>query len=425
MAFRGWISLTVDGQTVEVANSSRVVDHLTAPSLSTDPGAGCGCTAQVQYDDSWPGLRAWLGDGAGRYEIPDAPWYSASVPASAEFAGVWVMGVEGLDATPVEREVTELIGRGGMAAPHRDPSRPITVTALVVGCTNAGARFGLSWLSRALRQTRGPGGGRLDFLAAHPSGTGTEPEALRRESHGVVLTAAPTVVDVSGMGGGAEHRQASVMRVEWEMIATNPLVYRPVIEDREPSQDGGWKLIPIEWVHEAECTDPTGADLPVLFAPGCEPAQVTVPAAPVPQCGGCLPVCGLNRTRYQVVQPSDSFGTGAVSLQLTWPGSRPDPMSATIYLRPIGSTDPTLEVGHTQISGLPPGGTLVLDAITGRPTITIDGILRQHTGIVTTPSGAPWTPLVLDHHPDGWEMVWEAQTQDLPDPAVTVHEIEG
>lgn len=413
MAFRGMFLLDVAGPTsssfYELANSSRVVDHLRPTTPTSDTGlGGAGCHSQlsVGYDDSWPGLYEYLGGSGDGYTVDTAPWVHAASPQSREFAGVWVMDVQGLDSTPVQRDVVELLGPGGYAEQHRDESRPVTFSALIVGCTNAGARYGLSWLTTALRATRVPGGGTLHYLGAHPSDTMATPLELARELHGVVLTSAPTVVETSGLGGGAQHRQSTVLRVEWEMVATNPHVYRP--QTTALLSPPVVETNPIEWVHQADCADTRSCEIPVMYAVGCEPARITVPAAPVPMCGGCVPVCEVERRTWELIAPSSAVLESAATLRVENLGA--EPLSVAFYWRPCGADpdDPCAQLHPLQIIGLPAGATAVADSITGRPYAIHAGTRRRQSGIVTTPSGAPWSPAILDTRLGGGELVAEA-----------------
>lgn len=484
MAFRGWFDLTVQDRrgnerVYELANSSRVVDHLrsSAPrrdpvpgvpvaetppgsllyapnahtpeapvgsglytpppgALQDPPGSGlylidngdsssfCGCTFTVPYDDSWPDLRRWLqqDEAVPPYRISDAPWHDPLNPQTGEFAGVWIMSVEGLDSTPVDREVAELLGSGGYAGVHRDASRPVAFSALIVACTNAGARFGLSWLSTALRSTRVPGGGTLSFLGAHPGDTSAFPAELRRDLHGVVLTGAPVVSETSGHGGGSRHRQASVLRVEWEMTATNPHIYRP-------HTTAGLSLPttttePIEWVHQADCEAADSCDIPVLFAEGCEPERVAVPPAPIPTCGGCVPVCEVERRVWQLMAPLATGDESAVTVRVL--NDQADPLSLSMFWRRCGTGDAVCDREHPlQITGLGDGAEAVADSITGRPyVVQLDGVKHRQVGIITTPSGAPWTLAVLDTV-YCWELVAEGPPGQQYTVAVELHDREA
>ncbi|TWH37020.1 hypothetical protein L612_008900000010, partial [Rhodococcus rhodochrous J38] len=156
MPFRGWMELNGE----EFTNSSRLLAHLCPPAPTNDadiaPPLSCSCDIAVPYDDTWPGLEAALNNGP--YTLDRAPWYDASRPESAEFAGVWVMDVQGLDTVPVQRDIAEAVCAGGVASWARDTSRNLTFSALVVACSNAGARYGMNWLSCVLRQSNIRGG---------------------------------------------------------------------------------------------------------------------------------------------------------------------------------------------------------------------------------------------------------------------------
>jgi hypothetical protein len=38
----------------------------------------------------------------------------------------------------------------------------------------------------------------------------------------------------------------------------------------------------------------------------------------------------------------------------------------------------------------------VADSVSGRPYVIDGGVAKRQVGIVSTPSGAPWTPIVMD-----------------------------
>jgi hypothetical protein len=452
VAFRGYFLL--NGR--EFANSSRVVSHLrpgepvlgsSAPMVETPPGSGlfapfgtvedppgsglytvpagwvegpvglwtyvdavsnafCECTLSVPYDDSWSGLQQMISPGVP-FQITNAPWYNSAVPVSAEFGGIWVMDVQGLDSTPIQREMSEMICAGGVAAPHRVTSKTVTFSALIVACTNAGAKFGLSWLTKMLQPATGQTGGELVYLAAHPDDTSETVTELTRLTYGMVLTKSPTITEVTGKGGGAQHRQSSVWRVEFELSAMNPFAWgqadpRPVVWDSVVEEA-------IEWVHEPDCTDPAAcdnADMPVLFNADCRPATIDIVPAAAPVCGGCLPVCGIDRYTF-TIDPSlnSTFYETAMTIAVTNQGT--DPVTVNMFLRPCGSTDVCEHRFPLQIAGLPVGGTAVADSVSGRPYATVGGTRHRQVGIVTTPTGAPWEPVLIDPT-DCWELVAEA-----------------
>jgi hypothetical protein len=408
--FRGWMEL--NGQ--ELSNSSRLVSHLkrTAPVRDDDyvPPMPCVCDVSVPYDDTWPGLIDVLNNGP--YTLDRAPWFNAARPESAEFAGVWVMDVQGLDSLPVQRDIAEAVGSGGVASWARDTSRLVTFSALVVACSNAGARYGLNWLSCILRQANVRGGVDMKFYKAHPSDTSAPPATQLRTTYGTVLTKSPTVVEVSGKGGSHRHRQASIFRVEWEMVCTNPYLYGESV-----TAAVGWDSVveeSIEWAHAPDCEDTGSCDLPTIYNAECAPPVIELEAAQIPVCGGCLPLCSIERRVWEMagVLPSVCEET-TVSMRVRNDGDAP--LTVNFYWRPCGSADPCDKTGHMTVSGLPAGMTVVADSITGRPYIDNDGERQRQVGIITTESGAPWRPIMLDTL-----MCWELVAESAPGAEYTV-----
>ncbi|KAB7761177.1 hypothetical protein [Mycolicibacterium mucogenicum] len=363
------------------------------------------CARTIEYDDSWTGLKQYLEDQIYRVEL--APWHSTRQPESAEFLGFWVTKVEGLGPVPVQRPITEAVGNGGFAGPHRDTTRKVTFEALVIGCTHAGANFGLNWLACRLRETNDTGGGVLRYMASHPDDTGATTDTLVREAHGVVLTKAPEIV-VEQVGGGEDHRQANVYKVTWEFTITAPYVYHPPIE-----LTAEWDVIEaqaINWVHAADCPEPLNCDpMPVLFSATCVPEEIDVVVQPPPVCGGCMPVSGLEKYIYRV--PSADFPQAcresAVNIQIHNAGS--EPLTVQAFWRVTG-TDIRCESSlfPVQINGLPVGASVALDSINGRFTARYKGRTWKPRGIVTTPTGAPWRPTVIDRLTTPYEFVVQA-----------------
>lgn len=355
----------------------------------------CGhCNIEVNVDDGWDGLREFLQDA--RYRPFLAPWYSTRVPESAEFSGVWVMSVKGLDSQPITRGITELAGDGAAAGRARTPSRKVEFEALLLGCTDAGLTYGLEWLNCQLRRAEDSSGSRLRYFAANPTGSLVDPSDLLREAHGTVLTQEAQVVP------GAS--SATTWRVTWQMQVTAPHIYYPTI--RMPVE---WNEVAVEsmnWVHAVDCKLPESCDkMPVLFSATCTPEIVEVVSTPPPVCGGCLPVCTLARHVWRA--PTRDFPlrcrSTAVSMTITNTGQ--GPLTIQTYWRVCG-TDVRCEDDQfpIQINGLPAAASVTIDSVTGEVTAEFDG--RQHTtqNIVSTPHGAPWDQIVVDRA-TCWEFV--------------------
>jgi len=356
------------------------------------------CSMSVATDDSWSGLKEWLDDYLYRPEL--APWYSVRIPESGEFTGLWLMKVDGLDVTPVSRTITESVGAGGTAGVQHDTARTITFDALLLACSNAGLMHGLHWLTSQLRATNDSTDAVLSFFAAHPEKTAASAGELMRETRGVVLTKAPEITDQWSANG----KQATLARVTWEMVALSPYIYQPRI-----SFPVDWQTInyrPINWVHAPDCVTPdTCPDVPILFSTDCTPQTIDIVSTPPPVCGGCMPVCAQEEyifTPPLLDRPILSLET-AINLTFTNTGSAP--LTVQTFWRVCG-TDERCDDNQwpIQISGLPATASVTVDSILGRTTAAVDGKAYRPVGIVGTPTGAPWRPIVLDRS-TCWEFV--------------------
>lgn len=368
------------------------------------PAAICAsCSTVVTYDDSWPGLREFLGDTVYRPEL--SPWYSTELPESGEFGGVWVMRVDGLGPTPVERNITQMAGPGAAAGPNRDTSRTVTFEAVLIACTHAGVEFGLDWLACLLRDTTVDTTSSLRYLAASPSWSDVDPASLVREVHGVVMTKEPRILQEFNTES-RQHQQATVYRISWEFTVLSPYAYLPAVK-----VPVSWDEIvrqPINWIHAADCQKPeTCEDMPVMFSTECVPEEIAVVTTPPPVCGGCLPIGEIDRYSFRVPTMDYAFRCRetAVTTIIRNTGERPITLQA--FWRECGS-DIRCEDNRfpLQVAGLPAGAELVLDGITGRYWAHYDERTREVIGVVGTPNGAPWQPPVIDR-----QTCWEFMIQ--------------
>lgn len=374
---------------------------------------GCNsCRQGIGYDDSWPGLQAYLEDAIYRPEL--APWYSTRIPESGEFMGVWLTDVKGLGPTPIQRNVTELTGDGAAAGPHRDRSRTISFEGVVMACSNAGLEYGMDWLACQLRETKDRTDSILRFFTAHPSNTGATAADLLREAHGVVYTK-ELAVSESYNPSSTPNSQATMYKVSWEMVATSPYVYLPAVD--VPVE---WDTIvsePIQWVHAPDCVLPQScAPMPVLFSATCVPETIPVADTAPPSCGGCMPVCALESYVFEV--PTWDYATRCreTAVSMTIKNTGGGQLTAQAYWRPCNS-DLRCEVQQfpLQIAGLPAQASLVLDGISATYSALLDGITRRPQGIVGTPNGAPWRPPIIDR-----DSCWQFVMQAPPDAEFTV-----
>lgn len=397
MAYRGYFRF---GQ-MELARTARVIDHIrelsAADNAALDAQLPGPCRPfDVTYDDSWSGEREFTGQHVP-FSLAFAPWVTAhpTNPAAREFLGIWVMDVEGLDSSTVSSSVTESLGDGGSAGYARAASRTANFTALVVATTNAGRQFGLRWLNTVLtRQPAEDVVGGLEFYDASPEASGAAPVVLR--AYLPTVSQMPTIADVSGLGGGKQHRQSTIARVEFSITFRDPHLYEllnPV--DAEFTSDVG----PVQWISDGECTDDASCREHFLYPASCShDIPVPVNASPVmPTCAGCLTLCDLDTRTARIALPSGaSFEEYAVGMTLVNQGA--SEQSATFHMSYVTGAGDTFcdRFGRAALNGFAPGdGVLVSPAYRGVLGAS-GGVVARSVGHLTAVTGAPYRFPVID-----------------------------
>lgn len=399
--FRGWLQL---GQT-EIANTARTVAYLRRGVRNA--------TLEVTHDDSWADTATWLGHDpyVSPWEDLSCPWHDATIPASAEFAGVWVMDIRGAEATPVKRDVVESAIAGGAFGAVRTPPRELEIEALVLAGTPAGLEYGLTWLGAALRGdtcTDGTAPRQLLFLESPPpSDDLLTPEniaalgnAEARMMADVALTKPLRVEETFGrwVAGGSG---ATGARVQFELTAGVPWVWglpRPLVSGLRPAL-GEPRTVRFENVgDDGECPSACPPDSRVLVDP-LGPALATLPRPLSPAAAaGCSPlqsrrlVWHLEAGRTAVwmdTVPTVTVRTGGRDerhVRIQWAEGR---ISGDASM-------PCSTVGEALIGFIPAHSTLTLDAVTGGATVVTDAGERfDATPLVTGRAGGPWRPPVL------------------------------
>ncbi|OXR39789.1 hypothetical protein B7C42_08141 [Nocardia cerradoensis] len=398
--FRGYMALAG----AELTNTSRLVAHARpgVPQSMEEALAQCRCTVPrgyINYDDSWPGLAVFLGDEQP-YTLTSAPWYDPTIPQSEEFLGVWVTATDGFGPAPVDRQISDAICAGGVTGAHRDKARSLTIQAILIGCTNAGVQYGMEWLGCRLRDATSLAGTTLEYLAAHPEDSAADPALLRRVMSRVVYTR--EIRETKSFGTrGRQHRQGAVKAIDWEMGVLDPYVYGPATS--RTVVWGSSVTESIEWAHPPDCEDPGSCEeIPVLASAVCVPAVVDVAAVQPPVCAGCIPVCEV-QTRVAQVPAAEGVMCRDETVTLTVTAGA-DLVSVNFWFRPCGSDAACDRTGFLSLAGMPAGSTIVADSVLGRPYGLVNGRQVRQEGIVHTPTGAPWTPVVLDAG-QCWELV--------------------
>lgn len=408
--YHGWLQL---GQT-EIANGARTAAYMRAGVKNT--------TTSIVHDDSWPMLPIWLGREEEWYHPAaddDCPWYDPTEPASSEFAGVWPMRIDGLDTTPLDRDVIEAAVVGGGFGVQRTPPRVIEVEAVLVASTPSGLMFGLEWLGAVLRgdpcseEQAGPRD--LQFLSAmppyDPSGSvdtirqaGDERARLVSQ----VVATSPLKVEewfspwIEGIAPWTEYyRGACCARVSWSMTAGVPWVWRrpiPLVRGLEPAL-GEPESVRFENVgKDGSCPSLCMVGSGLLVDPRA-PLTAPLPRPVTPAAAqGCLPF-ESRRTRWvleagRISRWSDTIPTVTIrtgpqeerNLRLQWVEGRLDK----------GEVPACDTVGEVMVSYVPARATLTLDAITGKATVvTHDQRTLDAVTVTTGRAGAPWRPPIL------------------------------
>jgi len=265
-------------------------------------------------------LNALLGDAPYTDPVSDAaPWYDATIPESAGFAGLWVESLEGFDGRNVSREVSPGISDGGVLGRLRRNPREVLVTGWLIGDTCCSVSYGLRWLAAALAHPTacsdacgGCDGDRLCFLRCLPQsnevglpacfdGTVSDPgeiaavaaaaDRYERHAYDVGVVEGPTVVEQVGMGCGC-CGCAGIVRVEFRLVAANPWVYLTPDECLPATPfdlSGASDVCNITWV-DADLAASIGLDCNDLTGVQCEsevnclqdPLCPTPPSPPQP-----------------------------------------------------------------------------------------------------------------------------------------------
>lgn len=137
MAYDGW--MTFNG--VELFNLGRTT--------VLAEGLGIEAVWSRSADSAW--VEAWQAPGLPYSDITAAPWYRATHPASAEFAGVIPLGVSGLEDSSAEATASEYLTNGGNPGRTRRATKSLVFSAALVASSERGAEYGRRWLTRVLR----------------------------------------------------------------------------------------------------------------------------------------------------------------------------------------------------------------------------------------------------------------------------------
>ncbi|MFE0545218.1 hypothetical protein [Streptomyces sp. NPDC058891] len=379
--------LTVGG--VEVANHARLNTYLQTVGSPLDSTSICSCetlTAEVL--------------GELPYTTPEedeAPWYDADVPESAEFAGLLVLSVEGLDENPVKRSVTNSVAGGGSIGPARVVPRTITVTGVLLGATCCGVEYGFHWLTEALQ---GCTGGQCDgdCVTLYNCCPGADMDEAtfnakhRRTMRRVALVDGPRVISRAGDGctSGECQTGADLLTVEFTLVAGTPWLWTDPMQVMQVvppvDLDGGC----VTW-----CLHPpggAGCDGPCRFAPcvdatahcadpRCQPSAPPVPVAP--DTCFCLPLAVetsyydvdlTSRPSWSVDAPVITLSAGSTDLRnITIEFFERSPNDTGLTCEEVAAQYRCSPHSTYHVAFVPAGGAVTLDGQVGRAFVECGG----------------------------------------------------
>jgi hypothetical protein len=212
------------------------------PQMTVDYLTGSAASLAVEYPlevtllDAVPCAAAYTpatsGSGYQAPHLDPAPWYDPSLGddpltnPSAQFLGVIISSVEGLDST-VERSMeTRAVGVGGGAfGPQRALQRELRFTGTLYASTCRGMEYGMTWLTHTM-QSQGcstEGLATLELWTGCPDG-GTndiELQDSRLQFRDTSLMSGPKYTD-----GPWETRACFLRQVEWTIGSESPYRYK-------------------------------------------------------------------------------------------------------------------------------------------------------------------------------------------------------
>lgn len=213
---------------IEIVNDARTIAYL---QRGLAPG-----NITVTGDCSCPNLRQLIGCDDNAYRNPEAdeaPWFTASIPESADFAGFIMTEFTGMDS-PFTRSVKEGVGNGGTLTRSRLKTRSMTWKGFLFGATCCATLYGYRWLTRTLSRfdssCRDCAGDDLEILICCPDEG--ETRSPFRTLKGVALLDGPHIVSERktcqsgcniGCGGSC------ILEIEFTLVAEQPYFYSPEI----------------------------------------------------------------------------------------------------------------------------------------------------------------------------------------------------
>ncbi len=355
----GLVYLALGG--VEVSNAERTRRYL---ELGLGPknlvvAASAACAAIVAVEQG--------GVSAVSPSADPAPWYSAAYAESAQFLGLLVDEVSGLDAE-VSLSVSDRLRVGAVLGTALRKARVLTVRGLLIATSCAGLEYGRAWLAKTLTATCQPGCGGALLRMRRVCPPGGYPNTWGvRTGYQAALLDAPVVTR------GAPDGCCDYAEVEFSIVLANPDLYADaatVVSPTalQPSLGAGIDFC--SWVQGQPAAVSALVSAP---ASGAAAAVVTITT-------GANPVNGAAVWVGETVAPDPAV----------FPASCLYPSSAAGAAMAVPQTCPSV----VRFGTIPPNTTLVVDGAQ-RGVYTVNGgDAVDASSLLDVSSGAPDWPAV-------------------------------
>lgn len=217
----------------EVANAARTVEYLRNGLGNTGQGRwelGAGAMCGVLYRTDDVGVCGMPADFVSPADDP-APWYDPTEPGSETFLGIVLLDLKGYDGVVKRTYTPRIAGFGGGIALR--PTRDVRVwnfQAALVSSDDAGAEYGLRWLTHVLQQSDCAQceTGHLTVRLTCPPADCSDDTLGEWFSYEASLTDGPreTQPRAPGSPSGILAGCRDFIVVEWQITAGNPFLYK-------------------------------------------------------------------------------------------------------------------------------------------------------------------------------------------------------
>lgn len=316
---------------IEIANAARTVEYLRNGLGDTMQGhweLGDGALCSVLY-------RLGSGCTPTAFVSPaadPAPWWNAAEPGAEDFLGFVLLKIDGYDSTLNRGYTNRLNSLGGAVfAQQNRQGRVWKFRAAMISASDAGAEYGLRWLTQTLQTTACDtcGSCQLSVRLVCPPGDCSDEDLGEWMSYEVALVDGPHEVEQRSPGAPADTLAGcrDFVILEWTMVAGNPLLYKPSVP-----------LMDVTIEQSGDCTD----ICTFLFGDPSDAACATVEP----------PTLGVLGSIYTLFSLG-GFGSVLLEAWSSCPGGS-------------GPVTPELSI---QLSELPAGQTVIVDSAKHRITL--------------------------------------------------------